>query len=74
VPSWMSKQALYIHYIKCIFIKFIYSLHEQWFSTFLMWRPFNTVPYIVVTPKHNFFLLICHNCNFATVMNNNANI
>lgn len=25
---------------------------EQWFSTFLTWRPCNTVPYAVVTPNH----------------------
>ena len=26
---------------------------EQWFSTFLTLRPFNTVPHAVVTPDHN---------------------
>ncbi|KAL8174881.1 UNVERIFIED_CONTAM: hypothetical protein K2H54_004607 [Gekko kuhli] len=25
---------------------------RQWFSTFLMPRPFNTVPHVVVTPNH----------------------
>ncbi len=25
---------------------------DQWFSTFLMPRPFNTVPHVVVTPNH----------------------
>ena len=35
---------------------------EQWFSTFLMLRLFNTVPHVVVTS------------NFVTVMNYNVNI
>ena len=42
-----------------------------WFSTFLILRPFNTVPCVVVTPPPTleFFLLVCHECNFATVVN-----
>lgn len=44
-----------------------------WFSTFLILIPFNTVPHVVVTPDCKILLLL-HNCNFATVMNHNANI
>ena len=47
---------------------------EQWFSTFLILRPFNTVPHLVVTPNHKIILLLIHNCNFATVMNYSVNI
>lgn len=39
-------------------------LREQWFSAFLMLRPFNTVH--VVIPNHK--------TNFATVINQNVNI
>jgi hypothetical protein len=28
------------------------NLAEQWFSTFLMLQAFNTIPYVVETPKH----------------------
>lgn len=31
----------------------IENILEQWFSTFLVLRPFNTVSRIVVTPNHN---------------------
>ena len=34
---------------------------------------FNTVPHVVVAPKHKILLLL-HNCNLATVMNCNLNI
>ena len=34
---------------------------EQWFSTFLMLQPFNTVPHVVVTPNHTIILLLFHN-------------
>ena len=47
---------------------------EQWFSTFLMLRPFNTVPHVVVTSNHKIISLLLHNCNFATVMNYNVNM
>ena len=46
----------------------------QWFSTFLMLRPFNAAPHVVVTPNHKIIALMLHNCNFATVMNHNVNI
>lgn len=46
----------------------------QWSSTSLMQRPFSTVPYIVVTPKHKIILLPLHNCNFDTAMNHDLNI
>jgi hypothetical protein len=45
----------------------------QWFSTLLMLQPFNTVPYVVVTPAIKLLSLLLHNCNFATVMNHNVN-
>ena len=45
----------------------------QWFSTFLMLWPFSTVPYAVVTPNHKIILLLPHNCNFAVIINCNAN-
>jgi hypothetical protein len=47
---------------------------KQWLSTFLMLGPFNTVPPVVVTPKHKIVLLQLHNCNFATFANLNVNI
>jgi hypothetical protein len=46
---------------------------EQWLSTFLMLRPFNTVPHVVVTPSHKTISLLLLNWNFATVMNHNIN-
>lgn len=36
---------------------------EQRLSTFLVWRPFNTVPYVWGTPGHKTILLL-----FITVM------
>ena len=37
---------------------------SQWFSTFLMWRPFNTVPCVVVNPQpQNYF-----HCYFITLI------
>ena len=47
---------------------------EQWFSTFLMLRPFNTVPHVVVTPNHEVISLLLYNYDFATVMNHNVEI
>lgn len=44
----------------------------QWFSTFLTLRLFNTVPHAVLTPTIKSFLLLPHNCNFATVTDGNA--
>ena len=46
----------------------------QWFSTFLMPLPFNTVPHGVVTPNPNIDSLLFCNCNFATIMYYNINI
>lgn len=44
-------------------------------SPFLTLRPFNTVPYVVVTPNHKTIWLQLRICNFATVPNrNNTNI
>ena len=48
---------------------------SQWFSTFLMPRPFNTVPPAAPSdPGHKIISLLLHNRNSATVMNHNANI
>lgn len=38
---------------------------EQWFSTFAMLRPFNTVPHVEVTPRHNVISLLLYNCSFC---------
>lgn len=46
----------------------------QWLSTFLLLRTFTTVPHVVVTRAMKLFLLLCHNCDFASVMNCNVNI
>ena len=48
----------------------------QWSSTFLMQRPFNTVPYVLVTPppNHNIISLLLHNYNFVTLTNCNVDI
>jgi hypothetical protein len=43
------------------------SRKGKWFSTFLMLRPFNTVPPVVVTPTHKITSLLLYNYNFATV-------
>ena len=45
----------------------------QSFSTFLMLRPFSTVP-CCGDSNHKFFSLLLHNCNFATVMGCNVNV
>ena len=47
---------------------------NQWLSTFLMLRPFNTVPHVVVTSNHKIILLLLHNYSLVTAMNHNANI
>ena len=44
----------------------------QWFSTFLKLQPFNTVPYVVMTPNHRIIPLLLHICNYATVMDHNV--
>jgi hypothetical protein len=41
----------------------------QWFSNFLMLRPFNIVPHVVVTPNQIYIIsLLLHNCNFNIVI------
>jgi hypothetical protein len=50
----------------------LFSLHE-WFSTFLMMGPFNTVPHVAVTPNHKTTLLLLHNCNFVNVITRGCN-
>lgn len=47
---------------------------DQWFLTFLVLRPFNTAPDIVVTPIVKVFSLLLHNSHFATDVNRNVNI
>ena len=39
-------------------------LLEEWFSTFLMMQPFNTVPHAVGTPNHKVLSWLLHNCKF----------
>jgi hypothetical protein len=46
---------------------------QSLFSTFFIVRPFNTVPYVVVTLNIKLFLLPPHNCNFSTGMNFKVN-
>lgn len=46
---------------------------DQWFSTFLILGPFNTVPHTVMTPVIELFSLLLHNSNFVTVMIPNVN-
>jgi hypothetical protein len=41
-------------------------------ATFQMLWPFNTVPHVAVTPSHKIISLLLHNCEFATVMNNDV--
>jgi hypothetical protein len=49
-------------------------LTVQWFSTFPMLRPFNTAPYVVVSPPTiQLFSWLLYNCNFATVINHSVN-
>ena len=40
---------------------------DQWFSTFLMLQPFNTVPH-VVTPNDKIILLLLQNYSKVTVI------
>ena len=39
---------------------------EQFFSSFL--RLFNPAPHVVVTPTITLFLVLLHNCDFATII------
>jgi hypothetical protein len=49
---------------------------EDGFSTFLMQRPFETVPHVMVTSNPQIFLLLFHyiHYNLATLMDSNVNI
>lgn len=48
---------------------------EQWFPTFLVLWPFDTVLCVAVTlPTVKLFPLLLYSCNFATVVNPNVNI
>lgn len=55
------------------FLKRLTDSLEQWFLTFLMLRPLNTVPHVVEISSHRIILLILYNSIFATVMNHVAN-
>ena len=47
----------------------------EWFPPFqTQWPLIQSVPHVVVTPTLKLFLLLYHNCSFATVMNLNVNI
>jgi hypothetical protein len=52
----------------------MHSPLRQWFSTFPMCPPFDTIPRVAVTPTMKLFLLSFHNCNFATATNHNVYI
>lgn len=48
-----------------------YQFHmsvDQWFSPLPMLQPGNIIPLIVVTMTIKLFLLLLHDCNFATIM------
>lgn len=45
----------------------------QWFTTFLILWPINTVPAIMVTHNHKIISLLLHNCIFY-FMNHNVNV
>lgn len=44
----------------------------EWFSTFLMPQPFNTVPHVTVNPTIELFSLPLDNYDFATGLNLNV--
>ena len=67
-----KRHILYKHEHK-LYLQIMKTLH-QWFSAFLIFWAFNTVSHIVVIPTTKLFLLVLHNCNFATVMNHNINV
>lgn len=49
------------------FIEMALNLPNSW--------PFNTAPYVMVTPPHQkIFFITTYNCNLVTVMNWNVNI
>lgn len=50
------------------------ALRAHWVSTCRVLWPFNTVTHVVVIPNHKLLLLLSHNYNFATFVNQNANI
>lgn len=86
LPFHLISQDVFIVYLcickPCCPISFLHSpvctphiTVGQWFSAFLMLPPLNTVPYIVVTPPPptvTLFLLLLHNCNFDTVIKQEA--
>lgn len=53
--------------------KYFQSL-DQWFSSFLMLRPFNTVPHVMVTPTIRLFPLLLHNWKIAILIICKVNI
>ena len=62
----------YLINLLLLYLHSVGSVHlDQWFSTFLMLRPFSIV---MVTPNHEIIQLWIHNCNFASPMNHNVNI
>ena len=62
------KSRLYVELVSNYHLPFIDTL-GRWFSPYLMLRPFNTVPHVMVTPNHTVIPLFPFNCNSATVMN-----
>lgn len=49
-------------------------LLEQYFSTFQILRPFNSVPHVMVSPTIKLFWLLPHNSNFPSIMNCNVTV
>lgn len=83
-PFRMSYLFELIKYTKTLhWLPIIYSKAEQTFffeapsenlgEWFLILRPANTVPHVVVTPNHKTISLLLHSCNFTTVVNHNVN-
>lgn len=60
--------------LRKLLLFFCGSSSRPWLSTFLMLRPFYTVPCAVLTPKQKIILLLLPNCSFGPVRNCNANI
>lgn len=63
----------------CVSKSVVLNLHNvgdvsQWFLTFIMLPPSNTVSRVVVIPTIKLFLFLLHSYNFAIVMSCNINI
>lgn len=72
----ISRVSFVVAFVVCLGLSkhllYIISL-DQLFQSFIMLWPFNTVPYVVMTPNHKINFLLLDNY-FATVMNHGVNI